>query len=64
MFSPMAQATSLADFVTIALMASSTSIVEPGRRPSFEGDWAAAWAEMVSSESRAKRPFSICSKSM
>ncbi len=64
MFSPMAQATSLADFVTSALIASSTVMVEPGRRPSFEGACAAARAEMESSESSAKRPRSICSKSM
>ena len=64
MFSPMAQATSLADFVTMALIASSTSIVEPGRSPSLDGDWEAAKAEMVSGESRLKRPRSSCSNSM
>ena len=51
MFSPMAQATSLADLVTSALIASSTVMVEPGRNPSFEGAWAAALAVMVRSES-------------
>ncbi len=64
MFSPMAQATSFADLVTIALIASSTEMVWPGRRPSFDGAWAAAWGVMVSSESRAYLPRSICSKSM
>ena len=51
MFSPIAQATSLADLVTSALIASSTSMVEPGRKPSFDGAIEAALAEMVSGES-------------
>ena len=38
-FSATTTATSLADFVTSALMASSTAMVAPGRRPSLEGAW-------------------------
>ena len=45
--SAMAVATSLADLVTSARMASRTLMVWPGLRPSFDGAWAAAWAETV-----------------
>ena len=38
-FSATTTATSLADFVTSAWIASSTSIVSPGSRPSFDGAW-------------------------
>ena len=48
MFSATTTATSLADLVTSARIASSTAIVEPGFRPSFEGGWRAALAETES----------------
>src|SRR5437588_197060 len=38
----MTTATSLADLVTTALMASSTAMLWPGLRSSFDGAWAAA----------------------
>ena len=41
MFSATTTETSLADSVTMALIASSTSMVEPGRRPSLVGGWLA-----------------------
>ena len=44
--SAIATATSLAERVTIALIAFSTEIVSPGSRPSFEGSCAAACSEI------------------
>ena len=61
--SAMATAISLADLVTTALMASSTAMVAPGRKPSFEGAIEAAWAETGISSPSRMRPFSSCSKS-
>ena len=57
-------ATSLADLVTSARIASRTLIVLPGFRPSFEGAWEAACLETLSRLLRVKRPASICSNSM
>ena len=54
-FSAMAMATSLADLVGSARMASSTRTVEPARTPSLEGAWAAALADTVSRLSRVSR---------
>ena len=48
---------SLADFVTMALMAFSTAMVEPGRSPSLVGDWLAACRETVSGVSRLISPL-------
>ena len=56
-------AISLADLTTSALIASSTSIVEPAGRPSFDGGWPAARFETLSLEVRLSRPSSIASKS-
>ena len=54
MFSATVAAMSLADLVTIALIASSTSMVWPARSPSLEGamDW--EWALTRSSRIEAE----------
>jgi uncharacterized membrane protein len=61
-FSATTTATSFADFVTSALMASSTAMVLPGRSPSFEGACAAAFADTLSGVSSSSLPRSSCSK--
>ena len=60
-FSAIATATSFADLVTTALIASSTAMVWPGLRPSFEGACSAAWAEIRSGVSSLILPASSSS---
>ena len=62
-FSAIAQAMSLAERVTSAMIASSTRIVEPARRPSLVGGIAAARGEMTKRESSVNRPVSRASNS-
>ena len=61
MASAMATAISFAERVTTALIASSTSIVSPGLRPSLVGFCAAACEETRISLSSRRWPFSSCS---
>ena len=59
--SEIATATSLADNTTTALMASSTGMVEPGRRKSFVGAWTAACPETGIGVASVICPFFNCS---
>ena len=56
-FSPIAQATSLADLTMMILSALSSVICVPGLKPIFEGGSAAAAAEIVSNWSIETLPW-------
>ena len=60
----MAQATSLADLVTSARMASRALIVWPDLRPSFDGAWPAQCEDISILVLRLVSPLSIDSNSM
>ena len=64
MFSPTVEATSLADLVTSARMASRTLIVSPGRSPTLEGGMPEEWREALSGVSSDMRPASSSSNRM
>src|SRR3990167_2803294 len=62
--SPMAQATSFADFVTRARIASRALIVPPALMPSFDGAWPAQREDILILVLRLVLPLSIDSNSM
>jgi hypothetical protein len=62
--SPIAVAASLADRIAAARMRKRNRIVEPARRPSFDGGSAAAFAEMRTCVSRSISPRRTASNAM
>jgi hypothetical protein len=62
-FSATTTATSLADLVVSARMASSTLMVEPAFTPTLDGAWRAAFADTLSLLPSESRPASSSSKS-
>ncbi len=62
--SAIATAMSLADLVTIALTASPTAMVDPGRRPSLVGAMLAAWRDTPMRVSSVMSPAFSFSNSM